>query len=87
MLRMLLPPGKTPEQVKTERDETQRHLADQGLKLKELLDEKRASHTREQGRRERRQGFHTELAKLHGWGKGKRRREILNQLSRLEAEA
>jgi len=87
LLGMLLPPGKTPEQVKAERDETQQHLADQGRKLKELMDERRASHTREQGRRERRQALHTELAKLNSWGKGKRRREILNQLNRLEAEA
>ena len=87
VLRMLLPPGKTPEQVKAERDETQRHLADQGRKLKELLDEKRASHTREQGRRERRRALISTLGNLHGWSKGKRRREILNQLGRLEAEA
>ena len=87
LLGMLLPPGKTPEQVKAERDETQRHLADQGRKLKELLDEKRASHTREQGRREHRRALISTLGNLHGWGKGKRRREILNQLSHLEAEA
>ncbi len=87
LLGMLLPPGKTPEQVKAERDETRQHLVDQGQKLKELLDEKRDSHAREEGRRERRQAFISELEHLTGWGKGKRRREILDELVRLEAEA
>ena len=87
MLGMLLPAGKTPEQVKAERDETRQRLADQGRKLKELLDEKRDSHTREQGRRERRYALIATLGDLHGWGKGKRRREILDELVHLDAEA
>ena len=73
VMSVLLPPGKTPEQVKAERDETQRHL-------KKLLDEKRASHAREEGRRERRQALISELTKLHGWGKKKRRQEVLAEL-------
>ncbi len=80
VMSMLLPPGKTPEQAKAERDETQRHL-------KELLDEKRASHAREEGRRERqhqRKALYSKMATLNGWGKRKERKAVLKEIEGLD---
>ena len=85
MLRMLLPPGKTPAQAKVERDETLRRLTDQARQIKELFDEKQAHQAKEQVRGEHRRSLLSELDTLP-WYARKRRKEILAQLRRLEVD-
>lgn len=75
---LLLTDGRTPEEV--------RHELKQAVRDRAELARLQEAREKEQGRRDHREALIAELEQLTGWGKAKRRREILTKLKKLEAK-
>lgn len=76
-VRLLLPDGRTPEDLQKDRDEAIQNK----IEVVRLRSDKEA----EQGRSQQRKALYAKLAMLNGWSQRKQRQAVLKEIERLDA--